>query len=184
MAQVLRPEPHNTSRRTVVLHGLGGSGKTQLAIEFARKHAEDFTARFWLNAQTEETVRQSIVNVAKQLPPEQISEKAMKGHQKTVEEVDETIQEVLKWFGKPKNSRWLIIYDNVDRESTVNALGLGAYFLEQYLPPWDCGSVIITTTLSQLQRQGQGIKISSMTKEEGLQLLGQHLGVSVAGKGH
>src|SRR5436189_596248 len=30
----------HSTRSTVVLHGLGGMGKTQLAIEFARKHKE------------------------------------------------------------------------------------------------------------------------------------------------
>jgi len=33
-------------RKVVVIHGLGGVGKTQLAIEFARKHKENYTAIF------------------------------------------------------------------------------------------------------------------------------------------
>ncbi|KAH1314711.1 hypothetical protein KXX47_003866 [Aspergillus fumigatus] len=33
------------TRKVAVLHGLGGIGKTQLAINFARKHKDDFTAR-------------------------------------------------------------------------------------------------------------------------------------------
>src|SRR3954468_5550054 len=34
----------STLRKVVVLHGLGGIGKTQLAIRFARLHQADFSA--------------------------------------------------------------------------------------------------------------------------------------------
>jgi hypothetical protein len=43
-------QPGNPQRRKVaVLHGLGRIGKTQLAIHFARKHQDNFTAIFWLS---------------------------------------------------------------------------------------------------------------------------------------
>ena len=36
-------------RKVFVVHGLGGMGKTQLCIEYIRRHKEDFTAVFWLD---------------------------------------------------------------------------------------------------------------------------------------
>lgn len=36
-------------RKVVVVHGLGGIGKTELAVEFARKHQGRFSAVFWLD---------------------------------------------------------------------------------------------------------------------------------------
>jgi AAA+ ATPase superfamily predicted ATPase len=43
----------NKSRSAVILHGLGGIGKTQLAIEYIRRYKEKYTAVFWLNANDE-----------------------------------------------------------------------------------------------------------------------------------
>ena len=55
------------SRRTVVLHGLGGVGKTQLAIAYAKRHKDNYSAVFWLNIKDEDSLRQSVVKAAKQI---------------------------------------------------------------------------------------------------------------------
>jgi adenylylsulfate kinase-like enzyme len=50
MEKVLLPRSRMQMRRKVfVLYGLGGIGKTQLAVEFARKHQSTFSAIFWLD---------------------------------------------------------------------------------------------------------------------------------------
>jgi MinD superfamily P-loop ATPase len=51
----------------VVLHGLGGIGKTQLAIEYARQHKEKYTAIFWLNANDEDSLRLSFRGIAQEI---------------------------------------------------------------------------------------------------------------------
>jgi hypothetical protein len=40
------------SRRAVVLHGLGGIGKTQLSIAYAKRHKDSYSAIFWLKSRT------------------------------------------------------------------------------------------------------------------------------------
>lgn len=54
---------HN-NRTCVVLHGLGGIGKTQLAIEYIRRHKEKYTAIFWLNANDQDSLKLSFRDVA------------------------------------------------------------------------------------------------------------------------
>ena len=55
------------SRRTVVLHGLGGIGKTQLTIAYVKRHKDNYSAVFWLNIKDEDSLRQSFAKVAKQI---------------------------------------------------------------------------------------------------------------------
>jgi len=40
------------SRHTVVLHGLGGIGKTQLTIAYAKRYRDNYSAVFWLTSRT------------------------------------------------------------------------------------------------------------------------------------
>ena len=54
---------HDT-RSSVVLHGLGGIGKTQLAIEYIRQQKEKYTAILWLNANDEDSLRLSFRGIA------------------------------------------------------------------------------------------------------------------------
>ncbi|KAF2739783.1 HET-domain-containing protein [Polyplosphaeria fusca] len=57
----------HSSRAAVVLHGLGGIGKTQLAVEYVRRHKEKHTAIFWLNANDEDSLRLSYRGIAQQV---------------------------------------------------------------------------------------------------------------------
>src|ERR1700684_1605649 len=55
------------SRRTVVLHGLGGIGKTQLSIAYAKRHKDNYSAVFWLNIKDEDSLKQSFAKAAKKI---------------------------------------------------------------------------------------------------------------------
>ncbi|KAH7370786.1 putative vegetative incompatibility protein HET-E-1 [Rhexocercosporidium sp. MPI-PUGE-AT-0058] len=58
------------SRRAVVLQGLGGIGKTQLSIAYAKRHKDDYSAIFWLNIKDKDSVKQSFAKLAKQISRE------------------------------------------------------------------------------------------------------------------
>jgi ATP/maltotriose-dependent transcriptional regulator MalT len=55
------------SRYIIVLHGLGGIGKTQLTIAYAKRHKDSYLAVFWLNIKDEDSLKQSFAKVAKQI---------------------------------------------------------------------------------------------------------------------
>lgn len=57
----------HSSRSAVVLHGLGGIGKTQLALEYVRKYKEKHTAVSWLNANDDDSLQLSFRNVSQQI---------------------------------------------------------------------------------------------------------------------
>ncbi len=101
------------SRRTVVLHGLGGIGKTQLSIEYARRHKDSYSAIFWLNITDEDSLKQSFAKVARQILREHPSASWL-SDVNTKENLDEVVVAVKAWLSRPNNTRWLIIYDNYD----------------------------------------------------------------------
>ena len=178
----LLPHVESDRRKTFVLHGLSGIGKTQLALAFARKHKGNYSAIFWLDGQSQRSLQQSIASIAKRLPSGQISELARKYDWNDRKNIEEVIHEVLDWFGKSENSKWLLIYDNVDREISPEASDPEAYNVDQYLPPIDQGSVIITTCRSELRLGKAGMRVKTMTESEGLLLLSGRLGLPMTGE--
>jgi len=138
------------SRRTVVLHGLGGIGKTQLTVTYAKRHKDSFSAIFWLNIKDEDSLKQSFANVARQILREHpsaswISSVDMK------ENLDEVVDAVKAWLGLPDNTRWLVIYDNYDNPKLPGHIGPAALDIRKFLPESYQGSVIITTRSSQVK---------------------------------
>ena len=132
------------SRSAVVLHGLGGIGKTQLAIEYIRKHKEKYTAIFWLNANDEDSLRLSFRGIAQQVlkyhpSTEILSSVDLEG------DLDGVVRAVKAWLDLQDNTRWLMVYDNYDNPRTANHSDRSTVDVRQYLPESDRGSVIITT---------------------------------------
>ena len=76
MESILQPQsdPLGSSRKTLVLGGMGGIGKTQLAISYAKRRRTCYTSVFWLNAISEVSLKTSLRYVANRaFPSETIS---------------------------------------------------------------------------------------------------------------
>ncbi|PMD18044.1 HET-domain-containing protein [Hyaloscypha hepaticicola] len=157
------------SRRTVILRGLGGIGKTQLAIAYAKRHKDNYSAIFWLNIKDEDSLKQSFAIVTRQILREypsagRLSSVDMKG------DLDEVIDAVKAWLSLPYNTRWLMIYDNYDNPKSAKNTDLAAVDIRQFLPESYQGSVIITTRSSGLENIQDSLKILSNTSNrEGLE---------------
>lgn len=64
LEKLLLNTPLTTScRKVVAVYGLGGIGKMQLVVEFARKYQNRFSAVFWLDGSSEASPKQSFVNM-------------------------------------------------------------------------------------------------------------------------
>ena len=97
-------------RRVVNLHGPGGRGKTQLAIEYAQRHREDYSAIVWLDARDETAINQSFARLANEsstMTNQQITSLCIQS-----KDQNQIVAAVKRWFDEPANSSWLIIYDN------------------------------------------------------------------------
>ncbi len=122
LAQLMISSSTNNMRRKVcLLHGIGGVWKSQLAAEFARSHQESFSAIFWVASSTKEKLRRNVAALAQKLPQHQIPERARSVSNDTNKDFDAIVEDVLKWFSQPSNSKWLLIFDNVDREYSAQS---------------------------------------------------------------
>lgn len=57
----------NLSLRSFVLHGMGGVGKTQIALRYANASRAKFDAIFWVSAENPITLGQSFREIARML---------------------------------------------------------------------------------------------------------------------
>ncbi|KAJ5389767.1 uncharacterized protein N7496_000835 [Penicillium cataractarum] len=163
--QYLRPTD-SQSRKVAIIHGLGGMGKTQLAIRFARDHRDDFTAVFWLSGKDRGTLLQSLSSILPRLPGQSHADGAMND-----EEVEQRARDVLKWLAIEGNSRWLIIFDNIDQYSPFNSPIGDAYDIAEFFPGADHGSILITSRLQGLTELGKSFPIHRLDSKDAIQLL-------------
>jgi hypothetical protein len=138
-----------------VLHGLGGMGKTQLAVEFARRHYQRFSAVLWLDGRSEDSLKRSIAVCAGRIPQGQIPEVTRGYATDSSVGVNAVVKDVMGWLARPGNSAWLLIFDNVNREYTKQGGDPDAYDVKHYLSGADHGSVLMTTRLAKLGQLGQ-----------------------------
>jgi hypothetical protein len=72
LAQALQLGQATALSQPTAISGLGGIGKTQLAIEYAYQHRQDYQAVFWVRADTRENLISNFVSMAGNLQlPEQ-----------------------------------------------------------------------------------------------------------------
>ncbi|KAF7512688.1 hypothetical protein GJ744_000255 [Endocarpon pusillum] len=160
----------HSSRAAVVLHGLGGIGKTQLVIEYIRRHKEKHTAIFWLNANDEDSLRLSYRGIAQQVlkycpSTGVLSNIDLEG------DLDRMVTAVKTWLDLQDNARWLMVFDNYDNPRTPGSSDRSTVDIRRYLPESDHGSIIITTRSARVT-QGQRLHIQKLTGlEDGLKIL-------------
>ena len=153
LAEIMLPNSADQRRRKIcVLYGLGGIGKTQLAIEFARKFRKNNSAVFWIDGSSKEKLKQNIANLANQISQHQLLESANLYAQEPHKELDGAVKDVLLWFSQSSNEQWLLIYDNVDREFSAGTSDPEAFSLLEYLPEADQGYILITSRLTSSWR--------------------------------
>ena len=112
-----------TTALTQSINGLGGIGKTQVAIEYAHRYGEHYEAVLWIQADSQEVAIAAYLRVATEVLglPEQ-------------QEAYQQIAEIKRWL--QKRHGWLLIFDNVEDPQSI---------LSTFVPSKHQGSVLITT---------------------------------------
>ncbi|MCW5667986.1 MAG: tetratricopeptide repeat protein [Piscinibacter sp.] len=124
------PPPAGRAAAVCVLSGLGGVGKSRLALEFAWAQAREHSALLFAAAADADALDRSLAALASpgvlDLPEHQSREQ------------DERIGAVLRWLAT--HPGWLLIADNVDSEEAAAAV-------ESRLAPLSGGQVLVTSRL-------------------------------------
>lgn len=163
---------YDGSRKTAVVHGLGGMGKTQLALAYEKRHRDDYSAVFWVNSKDVDTLKQGYAAAARRIYREHPS----LVHLKAVAEgsdLNEAAEAVKRWLSSAGNDRWLVIYDNYDTPKLPGHDEPGTFDIRPFLPKADQGSILITTRSSQLQL-GRPVAVKKLRDiEQSLEILSQ-----------
>ncbi|KAF5844167.1 hypothetical protein GGP41_002254, partial [Bipolaris sorokiniana] len=167
-------------RNVVIVHGLGGIGKTQLVVEFARKHQRQFSAVFWLDGSSEASLKQSFIDISQRLPRCELTADGVQMLSQATVEADAAVRECRQWLSISSNYHWLLIVDNVDRDHRDKG-DSQAYNVKEYFPDADHGSVLITSRLASLQRLGSGVKVGIVAAEQARAILENNAGRVVKG---
>ncbi len=169
--------------KVVILQGLGGVGKSQLAIEYATRHESIYTAVFWCNGKSEALLRLDIAAIAEQIPLKDVLSTSGK-FLKDETGIEKAIAAVLDWLSENGNTQWLVIVDNVDSQ---RAAGVGSDSPETSYDIWrqfpHQGSLLLTSRLACLRRLRKGVEIQEVTVQDGLRILCNATGGSVADRG-
>ena len=167
----LLPDPQIKRRKTFVLRGLGGIGKTQLAIEFMRRHHTKFSAVFWLDGSSEDNLKRTLAGFAGRIAPDQISDASKTYARRGEGDVDAAVREVLDWLATMGNDTWLLVFDNVDQEFDPAKSDPLAYGIEQYLPNTDHGSILITTRIARMEQLGESREVKKVNDNTAQEIL-------------
>ena len=151
---------HTKSKASVLpqtLHGLGGVGKTQLAVEYVYRNVDRYDLVWWISAEQISRVLASLAGLGDRLGLP------------ASEDLGQTARTVLDALATSP-LRWLLVFDNADQPDDI----------AQWVPSAG-GHVIITSRNQAWARLGDAIEVDVFRRDESIELLRKRgVGISVA----
>jgi tetratricopeptide (TPR) repeat protein len=137
------------------IKGLGGIGKTQIAIEYAyrSRDCERYTHTLWVNAASKESLQANFVELAKLIPAFNMKDKEKEDPHKLVEAIKHWLEQC--------QQPWLLIFDNADDITLIR----------DYLPQTGNGNILLTTRADAVGALATSVEVVTMGFIEGIQLL-------------
>jgi hypothetical protein len=147
--------------------GLGGTGKTQLVLQYVETYRTGYDSVLWLDVKDQETARSSFERCCHQL-------RLTIGHRTETKTLKDStpVRKLLHWLSSRKEGqRWLVVVNNAD-DLTWGVRAL--------IPKGRVGTVIVTShdrdASASLGGKSGIIKVDAMTSDESCSLLIEAIG--------
>jgi tetratricopeptide (TPR) repeat protein len=127
------------------ISGLGGIGKTQIALEYAYQHQNEYQAVLWSLSDTRESLISGYIAIAE----------ALSLSQKGEQDQALIIQAVKIWL--QTHDSWLLILDNADDLALAR----------EFIPPTFGGHILLTTRAQSMGRLAKRIEVDTMDQNAG-----------------
>ncbi|OBT53277.1 hypothetical protein VE04_06337 [Pseudogymnoascus sp. 24MN13] len=124
----------------VVIAGLGGIGKSQIALEYCYRYQKKYPTSYvwWIDAVNTARIVKAYSDIAETL-------------HLPISRKENLMRDVRNWFSQPENGRWLFVFDNVNDPDAIfqpTIDGQTGSMLE-YLPHNHLGGQIIITSTTK-----------------------------------
>jgi len=133
------------------ISGLGGVGKTQIAVEYAYRRRDEYKAVFWVTASDASMLSSGYSDIARclDLPQKDLNDQQL------------VVDAVKRWLDS--NEGWLLILDNADDPSV----------LPPFMPGEPKGRILFTSRAETLQEVGipEPLKLEELPPDEALDFL-------------
>ena len=139
-------------RRSCLLWGTGGIGKTQICLKFIEEMSGRWMHVFWVDASSVESITMSLRGIS-----------SVSAAQASC--LDDSVESVLQWMSAIREE-WLIVFDNAD-EPPVSVV-------ERFIPPGNRGNILITSrnrSMGSLISFENIIEINEMEEADAIALL-------------
>lgn len=113
---------NSVNQRRAVIWGIGGAGKTEVAVNYALQYSQDFSAIFFVSAIETSEIRKGYADIASHLG---------------LSEAVEAVEAVKSWLQEQEKGDWLLIIDNADDLDGVS--------IKEYIPHGNKGHIILTS---------------------------------------
>jgi tetratricopeptide (TPR) repeat protein len=125
-------------------HGLGGIGKTQVALEFVWQHYKKYNGVVWFNAESRDQLQNEYIILGR--------ERNIICNEENIK-AEELARKVKGWFEDPLRAGWLLVYDNVDNFKAISELlpkkGGKILITSRYTADWSQGISIDVFTIKE-----------------------------------
>ncbi|MET8828514.1 FxSxx-COOH system tetratricopeptide repeat protein [Streptomyces sp. NPDC004610] len=138
------------------LHGLGGVGKSQLALEYIYSHQHEYRVICWIPAERESLILAALTQLAGQLGVAPAQEGP---GSPTANTAVPAVLEALR-SGVPYD-KWLLVFDNAEDVEAVRA----------YFPTNGPGKVIVTSRNRAWERVATSLPVNVFERAESIELL-------------
>ncbi|WP_406063420.1 FxSxx-COOH system tetratricopeptide repeat protein [Micromonospora sp. NBC_00860] len=132
------------------LHGMGGVGKSQLAIEYVYRHLDEYDVIWWIPSERPAQIGNALAELAQrlQLPVGLEANAAVPA-----------VREALR-LGQPY-ANWLLIFDNAESPEAVR----------RYFPNGGSGRIMVTSRNPQWSNVGRQLAVDVFARQESVDLL-------------